>query len=158
MKEYRLTTGETALIDDEDYPRLLDHKWYSHHGYASTCYWVNGIKTNICMSRFIMNAPGHLFVHHRNHNPLDNRRCNLIICTPAQNSQHRIKPNNGKTSKYKGVYLEHKRQVWCAYITVNKRRITIGRYPTETEAALAYNHTAITLCGEFAAINVLVPE
>ena len=36
-----------------------------------------------------------------------------------------------------------------------KSRISLGRYSTEEEAAVAYNQKAVELFGEFARLNVL---
>jgi hypothetical protein len=41
------------------------------------------------LHRLIMNAPKELEVDHINHNGLDNRKCNLRMCTAKENSKNR---------------------------------------------------------------------
>jgi hypothetical protein len=84
---------------------------------------------------------------------------NLRLATCSQNSQHqKAKAKENKTSKYKGVYLtnEHnKPSRWRAVISVNKKRIYLGRFKTEEEAAKAYNQAAVLYHKEYAVLNIL---
>ena len=81
---------------------------------------------------------------------------NLRVCTDSQNQSNR-RPRDGATSRYKGVSWDAETQKWRAFIYANKKRIFIGRFLTELEAASAYNAAALKYFGEFARINVL-PE
>ena len=56
------------------------------------------------------------------------------------------------TSKYVGV-LKAKNGNWQAYITHNRKNISIGTFPTEYRAVVAYNNKAIELKGEGAELN-----
>jgi AP2-like factor, euAP2 lineage len=58
-------------------------------------------------------------------------------------------------TNYKGViYIKNKTMdKWRACIKINGKRISLGRYLTEKEAAIAYNKKAIELFGEFACLN-----
>jgi len=91
---------------------------------------------------------------------LDNRKGNLRICSVTQNAQNRRKPRSYKglptKSKYKGVRSinDIKRKAkWQAIIQYNGKRINVGRFLTEKEAAEAYNLKAKELFGEFAYLN-----
>lgn len=57
------------------------------------------------------------------------------------------------TSQYKGVYWDATRLRWAAQIRIREYRTTIGRFATETEAAIAYDVAAIRHFGEFARTN-----
>lgn len=60
------------------------------------------------------------------------------------------------SSKYKGVQYDHSdkcKNKYRARICVNYKRIHLGRFATETEAAQAYNEAAIKHFGEFAVLN-----
>jgi len=93
-------------------------------------------------------------VDHINHNGLDNRRENLRIATPSQNHGNIKKQRGVYTSIYKGVCFESRYKLkWLASIKVGGVQMYIGRYPTEEEAARAYDKKAKELFGEFAYLN-----
>jgi hypothetical protein len=90
-------------------------------------------------------------IDHINGDKTDNRIENLRNCTVQENNFN--KESTGGKSKYKGVYLEKARNLWCASICASGKRSYLGRFKTEKEAALAYNVKAIELHGEFAYLN-----
>jgi hypothetical protein len=106
------------------------------------------------MHRLIMNAPIGYDVDHINHNGLDNRRCNLRVCTRTQN-QANSKPRK-KSSKYKGVSWSNSENKWRAFIRINGKGKTIGRFDSELDAAEAYNNEAKKCFGEFAYVEACV--
>jgi hypothetical protein len=94
---------------------------------------------------------------HVNRNRLDNRRCNLRACTPAENGRNK-KARGG--SQYHGVaflYCTKGGKRYGPYITagifINGKRMYLGMFKTETEAALAYDAMARKYFGEFANLN-----
>lgn len=96
-------------------------------------------------------------VDHINKNPLDNRRCNLRLATVSQNAMNQAKQKN-RSSKYKGVNLDKSRnrvKRWRAQIKKEGKKMHLGRFLTEKEAAEAYNAAAQELFGEFASLNVI---
>jgi hypothetical protein len=80
----------------------------------------------ILLSRFVMNAKQGEIVDHINGDPLDNRRCNLRIVTPRQNSLNR----KSKTSTgFIGVTINRtKGKTYC-----------VGRFWLNTGKAPAFN-------------------
>lgn len=97
-------------------------------------------------------------VDHINGNPLDNRKENLRISDLQTNSWNTRKHRNGKrifTSRFKGVFLVQKTKRWAAKIVKDRKRISLGTFATEVEAARAYNEAAVRLFGEFAWLNEL---
>ncbi|GAG04996.1 unnamed protein product [marine sediment metagenome] len=147
-----LTQGKFAIVDAEDYDWLAQHKWcaarsretfYAHRG--------NG-GTTVSMHRVIMRTPKGMMCDHRNHNGLDNRKSNLRLCTSAQN-QYNKRPKKGCTSRYKGVVLRSDCKRWRAKIGFKSKRIHIGDFDNQMEAAMAYDDKAIELFGEFAWLN-----
>lgn len=158
MKKIKLTNGKYAIVDDEDYIVHPQSAWrMDYKGYAVRYIYKNEKRTIMFMHREIMGNPVGMFVDHINHNPRDNRKVNLRICTKEQNCRNR-KPNKyGSTSKFKGVGKLKTCNRWSSNIATNKNgirtRYYLGIYKTEKEAAKAYNKKAIELFGEYALLN-----
>jgi hypothetical protein len=57
-------------------------------------------------------------------------------------------------SKYKGVYLNGKGK-WHSTIRTGKKRLYLGQWDNELEAAKAYNEAALKYHGDFSCINKL---
>ena len=168
--EIKKTKG-TILIDDED-AGVLDGCQVSFKGSSGyvRLRWNNKLlrPKERNMARVIMGLPvggdavHALFVDHINHNTLDNRRCNLRVCTKSENARNNAGQRTRKTSNYKGVtYHDCKKykvnatglKPWRAYTRMAGKRIWFGYYATEEDAALAYNENAKRLFGEFAYLN-----
>lgn len=136
------------LIDSEDIWIMKKYKWnINSNGYASAK--VNG--KNIRLHRLLMNPPKGMDIDHINRNRLDNRKENLRICTRTQNLRNMSM--RGGSSKYKGVSFFKSRGKWESYINYKGKRIKLGYFKTENEAALAYNKKAFELDSEFALLN-----
>lgn len=93
-------------------------------------------------------------VDHINHNGLDNRLVNLRLATRSQNSMNSL-IRTGRQYKGTSYRLDMKSNPWRAYITLSKKRIYLGHFPTSKKAAQAYNNAAIKYFGEFACLNQL---
>jgi hypothetical protein len=153
MKLIPLTRGLFAQVDDKNYDWLNQWKWYAkktkYTYYAIRCTQHNNKKVFIRMHRLIMNTPNNLDVAHLDHNGLNCLESNMRNATRSQNNMNR--PSNG-VSKYKGVsYVQNKYIV--AQININKIHLSLGYFPTEEDAARAYDTKAKELFGEFAYLN-----
>ena len=160
MRKIKLTQGQVALVDDEDYQRINQFKWFAQYCPTTGCYVAarsirkpNGKRTVQYMHRVIINVPKDLWTDHENHNSLDNRKRNLRSCTMQQNARNRKPQNRPKTSKYKGVSLCKPSSKWRASINTDKRDKHIGLFNTEIEAAKIYDREAKKYFGEFAYLN-----
>ena len=147
MKKVSVTQG-IALVDDGDYHLVVGHKWSCSNGAAMR--YDHGIP--IYMHRLIMDAPKGVEVDHINGNRLDNRRCNLRLCTHKQNMQNRGGERN-TSSRYKGVHWDKNARKWRSMIGVDGKVRHLGYFEIEDEAALAYNQAASQHHGEFARLN-----
>ena len=60
---------------------------------------VNKKRYYYYLHRLVCNYSGNLTIDHINHNTLDNRRCNLKICTQAEDNLNRRKRGNNGLRK-----------------------------------------------------------
>ena len=151
-----LSGGFVALVDEEDYGRLSQHKWFAQRGKRTT-YAARDqhapARRRMYMHREILGLPDGRTMNadHKNGNGLDNRRENLRVGTQSQNLANRA--GWGKTSRYKGVTWNKKRGVWVASVCVNYKHHFLGHFSLEEEAARAYDVAALQHRGEFARLN-----
>jgi AP2 domain/HNH endonuclease len=154
-----LTKGFVTIVDEDDYDYLIQWKWTYNQGYA-----LRGQKKKeylykrktIMMHRIIMNAPEDKEVDHKNLNGLDNRKQNLRIATYAQNKYNALKRNQKTSSKYKGVSWKIDKNKWEVYIKLSGKKVHIGYFNNEIDAAKAYNKAAEKYYKEFSRINVFI--
>jgi len=154
-----LTRGKFAIVDPEDYHRLRKYKWHvnkSVHTFYAVHSLTNGRnapRKNLQMHRLVINVPPDCFCDHINHNGLDNRKANLRIVTHTQNVWNRRKFKSYSLSKYKGVDWSKDMKRWRARILVNGKRIYLGSFKSELDAAKAYDRAALKYHGDFACLN-----
>ncbi len=141
-----------ALVDDEDYERVCQHKWHAVEDNNGVVYAATyALRTRL--HRFILGITDpKLQVDHEDHNGLNCQKNNLRRCSYGQNQSNRKKKNNC-SSRYKGVYRVKRSNRWHAQIRVNYKSIHLGYFPSERGAALAYDTAALKYFGEFALCN-----
>lgn len=127
MKEIILSgkrgKGKSVRVDDDDYKKYNHLVWHlSDTGYAVRRY--NG--ETIRLHRLIMNCPEGMVVDHLNGDTLDNRKCNLRVCTQLENAKNKHGVKGYCYDKSKRKYM------------VKYRNKFYGRYKTEEEAKRAY--------------------
>jgi hypothetical protein len=155
MKRIRLGNNRgVVIVDNEDYEELSKYKWSLHGCYEHNKYAYRKINgKSVMMHRVIMNPPSNMVIDHINGNGLDNRKANLRICTATQNKANNFSHLKGKLSKYKGVSLDH--GLWIASIVNGNKKIRLGWFRDEKDAAMAYNEAASKYRGEFARLNII---
>ena len=144
MKKIKLSKGKYAIVDDEDYRHINKYKWSYHNaGYACRVIWKNNKQIMILMHRYIMKTPKNKDTDHKNRNKLDNRKKNLRICSRSNNMKNMLKWRiKTASSKYKGVTWFKAANKWMAQIKVNKKKLHLGLFVNEIDAAKAYNKAA----------------
>jgi len=137
-------------FDEKHLNRVRQHNWHiDGEGYVITKIKNERIK----LHNFLTNSASDMEVDHINHDLLDNRDCNLRICLHEENCYNRRKQKGNYSSIYKGVYWAKVKKKWIAKIGFKEKRIWIGTFYNEIDAAKAYNAKAIKLFGEFAKLN-----
>lgn len=160
-----------AIVDPADFYQLSQYPWWISKrktfyriirlSSENNSYRIIAIHRQIMQSQInsklrtqnskFTNLPGKLVVDHINHNSLDNRRTNLRLVTIAQNNMNR-RPWKG-TSKYKGVTFHRRDKRFIARISVNSKRLYLGCFDNETDAAKTYDKAAKKYYGQYACLN-----
>lgn len=96
MREIPLSKGMSALVDDEDYERVSQHKWYASNESRGTKWYairritIEGKRLKIRLHHFVLGikssdlAPGEV-VDHLDHNGLNCQKGNLERITQREN-------------------------------------------------------------------------
>ena len=156
MRKIPLTQGKFALVDDADFERVSKFKWHAYRDtrsgiwYARKSKWNGSRVIQISMHRYLFGLV--LYIDHRNHNGLDNRRKNLRAAKMSQNMHNRRKQSNNKSGII-GIYWKKSGRKWCASICVCGRRIYLGLFVHKKDAAAAYRKAAKKYFGEFARVS-----
>lgn len=151
MKEIILTQGKVAIVDDDDFDRLNQFKWFAikrgrNKYHATRQVLTEKGKRNIYMHHAIIGKPEKGYdVDHKDHDGLNNTKENLRFVTRRQNMQNLVK--DGMTSKYPGVYWVKARGKWAAGYWIKDKRYHIGCYTQEDDAFMAYRE-AVNSIGE----------
>lgn len=132
-----------SLIDVDDLHLVRGREWFDTKHPKGDLYAVSRRDK---MHRLIANPPIGMVVDHRNGDTLDNRRCNLRVCTSQENSR-----NRATVSKhgFKGVYADKYGKKWWSSIRVNKRSVYLGSFSSPIAAHEAYCRAAKENFGEF---------
>lgn len=77
-----------------------------------------------------------LFPDHLSRDKSDNRKCNLVLKTNAENMKNR-KLSKANTSGKTGVCYSESKGMWTAYITVNYKNIHLGDFAKFEDAVSA---------------------
>ena len=134
--------AEAGYVAEDGYRRVrVDGRYY----YIHRLVWF--LLTN-------KEVPDDLFIDHIDGNRSNNHIENLRLATSLENQYNKSRQSNG-TSQYKGVWYDAVKGLWKASIRYRDKRLYIGQFETELEAAIAYDKLAIEIQGKFAKLNIL---
>lgn len=161
----KTTTGELIEFDDQDYEvlRYQGIFWSPDRNHVMVT-WKSqsGKKTAAPVAKLMMGVEGKSIIHYKDKNPFNLRRDNIILIDhqTAHFKQQKQRSHNGNnpTSVYKGVSWNKFAKKWSASIKANYKKIHLGYFHQEIDAAREYNRAAIEYFGsEYSKLNVL-PE
>lgn len=160
--KYGSKIGNYALVDDDVYEEINKYKWfvaYDKYNYYAvrTSNVINNKRKAIYMHRRIWELkngqiPNHYYIDHIDGNGLDNRIKNLRLVTHQQNHFNQ-KLGKNWSSKYKGVSWHKQHKKWRASIVISYKRIHLGYFDNEIDAAIAYDKAALIYHKEYANLN-----
>src|SRR4051794_40539867 len=146
-----LSQGLTTEIDDADWEKLKDYKWFAHVRPKRTYAVSSSIKgQTLYMHRLIMSPPRGMQVDHIDGDGLNNKRSNLRLATSQQNNANAFRTQN--VSGYIGVNITPSGR-WQARARKGGTRHHIGVFDTPEEAARAYDAWTFVEYGDFAQLN-----
>lgn len=157
MKYVSIGNGSgMAMVDDEDFAKVSDFNWFriNDSGVGASTFF-GGRNTTVYMHRLVMGVSIHdkIQVDHINRNQLDNKKSNLRLCNPQEQSFNRG-PRKGRIyTHYKGVTWHKRSQKWYAQIMKSGVNKFVGMFDCDKEAAIAWNKAAMELHGDFAYQN-----
>jgi len=146
-REIPLSRGMVALVDDEDYARVMaagpwcaapqQDRWYakSRHVYMHSI---------VLETRQV--------IDHKDRDGLNNQRANLRPTDQSHNSAN-SKLRKDNATGFKGVGFEPRTGRYRSRIRVQRVQRSLGNFLTPEEAARAYDTAAVAAWGEFARIN-----
>jgi len=153
MKQLKLTSGQSTMVDEDVYEIVNCYKWRSDSlaGHVVRTVGTKNGRRLVRLHRLIMNAQTGQIVDHIDGNVLNNTRANLRLADKSTNGMNRLKQRNNK-SGYKGVCKHSQCNRWVAQIKAGPVKWQ-GLYKTAIEAARAYDVKAMEMHGEFAILN-----
>jgi hypothetical protein len=156
-----LGDGLFTIVDPDIYYAIGRFKWSACGRNDDSLYVARILKKTefgrikyAYLHREIMNPPKGLLVDHRNGDSLDNRRANLRLATHSQNIHNRRKIKTKTASIYIGVFFDKRMDKWGAKIRFQNKRIYLGSFKSEIDAAKAYDAAAKKHHGDFARLNL----
>ena len=149
VRRIRVGQGLFATVDAADYRKLCKYKWYAYRRGRKVYAVCRTEGRTVYMHRMIMRPRRGYLVDHIDGNGLNNRRCNLRVCTPAQNRAN-SRPCGG-ASGFVGVYPKGNK--WRASIVYRGQFYYLGLFDDPVAAAKARDRKAYEFHGPYAYLN-----
>ena len=141
------------MFDDEGFEIVSPHRWYACRQ-PNAIYATAKIDGKLeYMHRLVIGFLDGDVDHRDSTDTLNNCKYNLRVASRSQNLANKGKTTKPTSSRYKGVSWAKHRQKWHAYVARDGKRINLGLFKEEFDAAQAYNFEAEESFGEFARLN-----
>jgi hypothetical protein len=152
-KQVPLSKGQVALVDDNDYERVMAAgPWVADRTKSAWTVRRWRVRLHLPLANFILDAPIGCIVDHADRNPFNNQRSNLRIATRSENNHNRRK-YKAATSAFFGVSRTRWSGRWRARINKDGIAYHLGTYDDPMQAARAYDKKARELYGIMARLN-----
>ena len=138
-----------ATVDVADYEELRQYTWHASRNGGKVYAVCHKDGKAVSMPRMIMKPPKGTIVDHIDLNSLNNRRCNLRVCTQEENLVNR--GPKGGSSRFVGVHRCGKK--WRAGVSRQGVYHYLGLFDDEVEAAKARDRKAVEVHGQYAYLN-----
>jgi hypothetical protein len=143
IDDYDYSINELGEIKIDKSGKIMKNH-LNNRGYYSVSLSKNGKKKNFLLHRllakyFLENYSEDLYVDHIDKNRQNNNLENLRMVNNQQNTSNQTKQKNC-SSIYKGVHFFKRVNKWQSYIMIYYKRIHLGYFDTELEAAQTYNN------------------
>ena len=159
FEEYRLiplTQDQFSKVSPEDYEWLMQWKWCARWSPKTRSYYAlrsmprKDGHHQVYMARVILGlgSGDKRLGDHRNHDTLDNRRCNLRIATRVENGRN-VRVLSSNKSGVPGVCFHRRRCIWMARIRVDGKFINLGQTKIFEEAVTLRREAEKLYFGEF---------
>jgi len=163
MKTISLTQGMSAMVDANVYDFLSQSQWFAQKGGRELFYACRNSKTDnqgkrrqIRMHHEVLRfngieIPDNFKVDHIDRNGLNNTLANLRIVTHQENVFNQRRSFTKISSQFKGVFRYRNDRFTAQVNTAFLERK--GYFPTEYEAAKAYDSWIYSVAGDKAFLN-----
>lgn len=148
--------GMPVFIDAEDYDLVTEKKWAYNNGYLRSGYRRNGVHYTFALGKYIhminrLDVPG-TQVCHKNGNPLDCRKCNLVNRTLSEKRKlakayQRMQGKSRRNNLPFGVYYTRNKKAYYVVVKIKGKATYLGQYDDLDEAtakALEFLPRALT--------------
>lgn len=117
-------------------------KGYIQYAFSKNGIEITWLRCHIVAELFIPKIKGKTVINHKNGIRHDDRIENLEWVNRRENLSHGHFTRK-KTSKYTGVFFHKRDQKWRAQLGIGYKRIQLGSFKTELEAAEAYQSSLV---------------
>lgn len=159
-----ITNKGNFYFDAEDLDVIKNYRWHKNkttNAIFSTRYnGQKGHNDTIYLHRVIMSKYGNIdgmTINHDNHNRIDNRKCNLTVCSQAKNNYSKPLQKNNK-SGFSGVSFNEKTGKWRARIKVDGKLLYLHEFKTKEDAIRTRLKAEKEYFGDFAPQKALFAE
>jgi len=138
------------FIDIEDLNKVLEYCWtVNSRGYVVSATRTDEGRKGLRLHRYLMDCTDtKLVVDHINHNPSDNRKTNLRVCTQQQNMFNQ-RPNTRNKSGVKGVRFITQMNKWETRFKFDGKERAVGYFDNLADAIALRKQYEEKYYGEF---------